>query len=68
MSWEGTYVAKDAAAGDHIPVPSLSKVLLNDRYEVRRWCQRLICTETQLRAAVAKVGDDPTAVRTALLR
>jgi len=40
-----------------------SAVNLTDEYEVRRWCQRLICTEAQLRAAVGTVGTDPGQVR-----
>lgn len=32
-------------------------------FEVRRWCQRLVCTETMLRSAVHAVGNDPDAVR-----
>lgn len=51
-----------------IPQPTLKRVRLDDPYEIRRWCQRLICTEAQLRAAVAKVGADPAAVRAALHR
>ena len=41
-------------------------VNLDDQYEVRRWCQRLICTEAQLRAAVCAAGTDPGQVRTYL--
>ena len=37
-------------------------------YEVRRWCQRFICTEKQLREAVAKVGDQPDAVKREVAR
>jgi len=37
-------------------------------YEVRRWCQRFICTEKQLREAVAKVGDKPDAVKREVAR
>jgi hypothetical protein len=50
-----------------IPAPVLTQVLVDNRYEVRRWCQRLVCTEAQLRAAVAKVGDSPSAVRAAII-
>ena len=49
-----------------IPAPTLSRVLVDNPYEVRRWCQRLICTEAQLRAAVSTVGACPEAVRTEL--
>ena len=51
-----------------IPTPNVDRIAVDNAYEVRRWCQRLVCTEVQLRAAVAKVGDDPAAVRTELLR
>jgi len=51
-----------------IPTPNVDRIAVDNAYEVRRWCQRLVCTEAQLRAAVAKVGDDPAAVRTELLR
>ena len=43
-----------------------STILLGDPYEIRRWCQRLVCTEETLRKAVAHVGTDPTAVRAAI--
>ena len=46
-----------------IPAPMLTQVRVDHPYEVRRWCQRLVCTEAQLRAAVAKVGTEPDAVR-----
>jgi hypothetical protein len=51
-----------------IPTPNVDRIEVDNAYEVRRWCQRLVCTEAQLRAAVAKVGDDPAAVRAELLR
>ena len=51
-----------------IPAATLTSVELESPYEVRRWCQRLVCTEAQLRAAVAKVGKDPAKVRAALRR
>ncbi|HTI48227.1 MAG TPA: DUF3606 domain-containing protein [Casimicrobiaceae bacterium] len=34
----------------------MREVDVNDPYAVRWWCQRLICTESMLRAAVGKVG------------
>jgi hypothetical protein len=49
-----------------IPEPILTEVVIDDPYEVRRWCQRFICTEAQLRAAVGAAGTDPAAVRSAL--
>jgi hypothetical protein len=42
-----------------IPKPTLTRVLIENPHEVRRWCQRFVCTEQQLRAAVARVGADP---------
>ena len=51
-----------------IPAANVHRVDVDNAYEVRRWCQRLVCTESQLRAAVAKVGDDPGAVRAELQR
>jgi len=51
-----------------IPTPNVDRIEVHNAYEVRRWCQRLVCTEAQLRAAVAKVGDDPAAVRAELSR
>ena len=51
-----------------IPTPNVDRIEVDNAYEVRRWCQRLVCTEAQLRAAVAKVGDDPAAVRVELSR
>jgi hypothetical protein len=32
------------------------RVNLHNAYEVRWWCQRFVCTESMLRAAVAIVG------------
>ena len=34
----------------------MREVDVNDPYAVRWWCQRLVCTESMLRAAVGKVG------------
>jgi len=51
-----------------IPTPNVDRIEVDNAYEVRRWCQRLVCTEAQLRAAVAKVGADPAAVRAELSR
>lgn len=57
--------AWDTNATDSVQVPDpvLTQVLVNNRYEVRRRCQRLVCTEAQLCTAVAKVGDSPSVVR-----
>ena len=68
MSFYWTHTPDDAAADGPIPKASLTQVLLENRYEVRRWCQRFICTEAQLRIAVAKVGNAPDAIRAALHR
>ena len=53
---------------ERIPKPTLTRVLIDNPYEVRRWCQRFVCTEAQLRNVVARVGDDPEAVRRELER
>ena len=53
---------------ESIPAATFNYVLVENPYEVRRWCQRLICTEAQLRAAVAAVGQDPEAVRKELVK
>ena len=39
-----------------------AQINVDNVYEVRRWCQRFICTEAALRQAVAKVGNDPRKV------
>ena len=43
--------------------PDLTRVNVDDPYEVRRWCQRFVCTEAALRLAVAQVGNNPDRVR-----
>jgi len=48
---------------DRIPPADHTRIAVENAYEVRRWCQRFVCTETQLRRAVEKVGNDPEAVR-----
>jgi hypothetical protein len=53
---------------DRIPPADLTRVAVENPYEIRRWCQRFVCTETQLRRAVQKVGNDPGAVRAELQR
>ena len=37
-----------------------------DPVELKYWCQQLKCSETQLKDALAKVGDHVTAVRNQL--
>ncbi len=41
----------------------VSKVNVNEPWEVRWWCSEFNCTETQLRAAVKAVGVSAVAVR-----
>jgi hypothetical protein len=53
---------------DRIPAADLGRIAVENAYEVRRWCQRFVCTETQLRRAVEKVGHDPAAVKAELWR
>ena len=38
-------------------------ISLNEPYELRDWCKSLGCTEQQLRAAVAAVGNSADKVR-----
>jgi hypothetical protein len=38
-------------------------IALTQEYEVRDWCQSLGCTEPELRAAVAAVGNSADKVR-----
>ena len=38
-------------------------ISLSQDYEARNWCTSLKCTEAELRAAVAAVGDSATKVR-----
>jgi hypothetical protein len=40
-----------------------ARINVNDPFEVRRWCQRFVCTEAALRAAVIAVGTNPAKVR-----
>jgi hypothetical protein len=39
------------------------RINLDDPFDVRRWCQRFVCTEAALRTAVQAVGPDPLKVR-----
>lgn len=43
-------------------------ISLTEPYEVRNWCKSLGCTEEELRAAVAAVGNGAEAVRTHLAK
>ena len=42
------------------------RINLNEPYEVRDWCQRFGCTETQLKQAVREVGVQASAVESYL--
>jgi len=44
------------------------RINLVDPHEVRYWCRELHCTEDELRAAVARVGNHVAAVREAMGR
>jgi hypothetical protein len=44
------------------------RISLEEDYEVRDWTRSLGCTEEELRAAVAAVGDSAEAVRAHLAR
>jgi hypothetical protein len=57
-------MAKAGRAPKHDP----QRVNINDGYEVRRWCQRFLCTESTLRQAVREVGEDPINVQAAVNR
>jgi hypothetical protein len=50
-------------AQESIPAPMTSRVTVDNPYEVRRWCQRFVCTARQLLEAVENVGHEPAAVR-----
>jgi hypothetical protein len=39
------------------PTHNADRINIHDPYEIRRWCQRFVCTEAALRAAVATVGN-----------
>ena len=58
--------AKDAAG--RAPKHNPERVDVGDRYEVRRWCQRFLCTEATLRQAVGEDGDDPSRVQAEVKR
>lgn len=45
-----------------------SKISLTEAWEIQYWTQALGCTEPQLRAAVAKVGNGAAAVKAHLAK
>ena len=57
--------AKRSAAKRSAPATSMDRKLiaLSQPYEVRDWCKSLGCTEAELRAAVAAVGNSAEKVR-----
>jgi hypothetical protein len=48
---------------DKTGTPDNDLINLNQSYEVRHWRKALGCTETQLRASVAAVGNSARKVR-----
>ena len=57
---------RDANEGELISPGDTTVIRIGDPYEIRRWSQRLVCTEVTLREAVARVGPDPSTVRNAI--
>jgi hypothetical protein len=57
---------RDANDDELIRPGDTTVIRIGDPYEIRRWCQRLVCTEETLREAVARVGTDPGTVRNAI--
>jgi len=43
MDWKWTKL-EEAADQEIIPPAAFTEIALDNRYEVRRWCQRFICT------------------------
>ena len=52
--------------GKRPPPPSYKVVNVSERWSVQYWMTALGCSETELHAAVADVGDDVLAVRKCL--
>jgi hypothetical protein len=50
------------------PNPWVSAINATEAYEVRVWCRLFGCSETELRAAIAKVGTSSDKVLAELLR
>jgi hypothetical protein len=46
----------------------LTRIRLDDSRDVRYWCRRLACTQSELRAAVRVLGPVPTDVERFLKR
>jgi hypothetical protein len=52
----------------NVAVSDRSRISLNEKHEVRYWIEALGCSEDELAAAVAKVGNSADAVRREILR
>jgi Protein of unknown function (DUF3606) len=48
--------------------PGRSRISMNEAHQVRYWTEALGCSEDELAAAVAKVGNSPDAVRREIFR
>jgi len=66
--WNDPNDVKDAVRAARARKHDAERVDVNDAYEVRRWCQQFLCTESMLRRAVEAVGDHPGKVEAALKR
>ncbi len=67
-SWNDPNDVKDAVKASRARKHDSERVDVSDAYEVRRWCQQFLCTESMLRRAVEAVGDRPAEVEAALTR
>jgi len=67
-AWNDPNDVKDAVKASHARKHDPGRVDVSDAYEVRRWCQQFLCTESMLRRAVDAVGDCPAEVEAALRR
>jgi hypothetical protein len=61
--WNDPQGLKEAARALCAPKHDPARVDTSDAYEVRRWCQRFLCTESTLRKVVETVGEDPIEVQ-----
>ena len=66
--WNEPNDVKDAVKASHARKHDPERVDVHDAYEVRRWCQRFLCTESMLRRAVEAAGTGPSQVEAALKR
>ena len=57
---------RDADTDELIEPGDTTVIRIGEPYEIRRWCQRLVCTEETLREALARAGTDPSRVRTVI--